>query len=197
VADGIRVYYHQTDNHILREAHSKDGVLWLISDIDGGFGVYPHNYAGVRPSAIVDKNGAVNVFYFDRIPGNLARTLYTAQLAGGQWSYGVVAAVGGMLDATSPLVDANNITHVFYFVGPNLYIAHSTGPGIFQSVALDGFAALGSGVVGVCGAYCGMFPPLSAVEINNSQPVVIYGADYYPNDGSITHAVRSLTWLPW
>jgi hypothetical protein len=38
-----------------------------------------------------------------------------------------------------------------------------------------------------------MFPPLSAVEINNTQPAVFYGADFYSNDGSITHAVNSVS----
>jgi len=183
--DGIRVYYTDYEGDILREAHSKDGVVWFLSTIDGGCcGVHPS--VGRRPSAIVH-NGNVHVFYYG-VPSG-PRWLYTAGLYGGVWSFGVVeTGIDGAGDvAAAPLVHANTI-HVFYLVGPNLYDSYSTGPGTFQTVVLDGF--LGSSV----GACCRLIPPLSAVEVNNSQPLAIYGALLDPYQS--VYAVRSLTWLP-
>jgi hypothetical protein len=114
--DGFRVYYHDRDDDLLREAYSKNGVNWWSSTLDGGGPLNgdpgQNKYAGRKPAAIVDNSGNVNVFYRS---GN-GDGLLTAQLSGGKWSFGAVDPYQNDLPRfgcygaiVAPLVYANTI----------------------------------------------------------------------------------------
>ncbi len=169
--NSLRVYYQDVDHNTLREAYSPDGVNWNgFTTLDGTGGI--SGYAGpvgYYPSAIV-QNGMVNVFYGDATYQGGLRTaqLYTS------WHFGFVDSSADFLGGSAPVIH-NNAIQVYYPSSINingnwsLKAAWGTGPGTFQSVALDGPNGIAKGALPNDSMNGG-----TAVEVNQTAPSVFY-----------------------
>jgi hypothetical protein len=178
-ANGLRVYYYDSDHHVLREAYSPDGLTWTnFANLDGKGSDAAGRIlgdVGHHPSAMV-YNGSVNVFYEDRTNGRLR----FAQLWG-SWTFGSVDSMDtGSFNAA--LIHSNQIQVYYTGNGGKLRAAWGTSPYNFSTATLDGAGGPRGQNFDV------MYTPVIAMELNNS-PTVFY-------EDAITGELRNSYWVP-